>query len=281
MAVMVLLMAGSLAGCRAPGVARSAAPFNIITYNVRMNAPADGENAWPFRKDKVAGLLRFHQADIFNVQEALCDQMDDLVARFPDFDHVGVGRDGGKRAGEHMAIFYNRKRFSRINDGMFWLSETPGKPGRGWDAACNRTCTWIELKDNLTGKDLFVLDTHLDHKGRQAREEGVKLILARIREINRENRPLILTGDFNLIKSSAPIRAVLNVLADARDKSATEPYGPQGTAGGFAVKAQSERIDYIFVSNRVTVLRHGVLSDSFGMFHPSDHMPVLAEVRID
>jgi len=103
-------------------------PFNVITYNIRMNTPDDGVNAWPLRKDKVAALLRFHQADIFNVQEALPEQMDDLVNLFPDFDHVGVGRDDGARKGEHMAVFFRKNRFVKINDGMFWLSEIPDKP---------------------------------------------------------------------------------------------------------------------------------------------------------
>jgi len=275
-----LLVIFYLTGFNASGQSKKETPFNIITYNIRMNTPDDGDNAWPLRKEKVAGLLKFHEADIFNVQEALPEQMDDLVNMFPDFDHVGVGRDDGKRAGEHMAIFYNKKRFTKIEDGMFWLSETPDKPGMGWDAACNRTCTWIKLKDNITGKKFFILDTHLDHRGNKAREEGAKLIISRIAEINKENLPLILTGDFNLVKDSAPIQSILKVLSDARDKSVTKPYGPEGTSGGFAVKAKSRTIDFIFINQKVKVLRHGVLSDSFNMFYPSDHLPVLAEVQL-
>ncbi len=255
-------------------------PFSIITYNVRYNNPADGINAWPLRKDKVSGLLKFHKADIFNVQEALPEQMDDLAAQFPDFEHVGVGRDDGKRKGEHMGIFYRKSRFEKITDGMFWLSETPTKPGFGWDAVCNRTVTWIKLKDKLTQKTFFVFNTHFDHRGVKAREESAKLILKSIKETNKEDLPLILTGDLNLIKTSAPVQSILKELNDAKDKSQTPPYGPEGTSGGFDVKLTSKTIDYIFINNGVSVLRHGVLSDSFGLFYPSDHLPVLAEVRI-
>jgi endonuclease/exonuclease/phosphatase family metal-dependent hydrolase len=256
-------------------------PFNIITYNIRMNTPDDGVNAWPLRKDKVASLLKFHEADIFNVQEALPEQMDDLTALFPGFDHVGVGRDDGVRKGEHMAVFYKKDRFDKITDGMFWLSETPDKPGLGWDAVCNRTVTWIKLKDKITKKSFYVFDTHFDHRGRKAREEAAKLILKSITEINKENLPLILTGDLNLIKTTVPVQSILKELNDAQDKSLTPPYGPAGTSGGFDVKIMPNKIDFIFINNKVTVLRHGVLSDSFGLFYPSDHLPVLAEVRID
>ncbi len=245
-----------------------------------MNTTADGENAWPLRKEKVAGLLKFHKADIFNVQEALPEQMDDLEKAFPDFDHVGVGRDDGKRAGEHMAIFYNRNRFEKISDGMFWINEATDKPGLGWDACCNRTVTWIKLKDKITKRSFLVYDTHFDNRGVKAREEAAKLILKSIKEVNTENLPLILTGDLNLVKSSEPVQLILSTLHDAMDKTIAPHYGPEGTSGGFDVKVLPRKIDYIFVNDRVLVLRHGHLSDSFGLFYPSDHLPVLAEVII-
>lgn len=255
-------------------------PFTIIQYNIRMNTADDGENAWPLRKEKVAGLLRFHEADIFNVQEALPEQMDDLTELLPDFDHVGVGRDDGVRKGEHMGVFYKRGRFLKLDAGMFWLSETPDKPGFGWDAVCNRYVQWIKLKDKITKKTFFVFDTHFDHRGNKAREESAKMILKYIRDINKENLPLILTGDLNLVPASAPVQTILTMLKDAIDVTKTPHYGPVNTSGGFDVKVLRSRIDYIFVNDGVTVLRHGHLSDSFGLSYPSDHLPVLAEVRI-
>lgn len=253
---------------------------NIITYNIRMNTASDGENAWPLRKDKVAALLKFHQADIFNVQEALAEQMDDLKKSFPDFDVVGAGRDDGKAAGEFMAIFFRKGRFEKLADGMFWLNEHPDKPGLGWDAPSDiRDVTWVKLKDKLTGKTFYVLNTHFDHRGVIAREESAKLILKFIRRENKENLPLILTGDFNCVKNSVPVQLILEELSDAQDKSLTQPYGPQGTASGFNVKVVTKKIDFVFVNDPVIVLRHGILSDSYGLFYPSDHLPVLAEIQ--
>lgn len=263
------------------GQGKKDTPFNIITYNIRMNTSGDGVNAWPLRKEKVAALLKFHKADIFNVQEALPEQMDDLTASFPEFDHVGVGRDDGKRAGEHMAVFYRKSRFEKLTDGMFWLNEATDKPGFGWDAVCNRTVTWIKLKDRITKKSFYVLDTHFDHRGVKARDESAKLILKKIKEINSEGLPLILTGDLNLTKESNPVQLILKELNDARDKSQTAPYTPNGTSGGFEVKVMNRTIDFIFINEKVTVLRHGVLSDSFGVYYPSDHLPVLAEVVVN
>jgi endonuclease/exonuclease/phosphatase family metal-dependent hydrolase len=262
------------------GQKMSETSFNIINYNIRMNTSSDGVNAWPLRREKVAGLLKFHKADIFNVQEALPEQIDDLIKAFPDFDHVGVGRDDGKREGEHMSIFYRKSRFEKLDDGMFWLSETPDRPGFGWDAACNRTVTWIKLRDVLTKKVFYVFDTHFDHRGVKAREESAKQLVRTMKEINKDNLPLILTGDLNLVKTSDPVQLILKELNDAMDVTLAPHYGPDGTSGGFDVKVLPNKIDYIFVNKKVKVMRHGNLSDSFGLFYPSDHLPVLAEVII-
>jgi endonuclease/exonuclease/phosphatase family metal-dependent hydrolase len=261
--------------------------FNLMTYNIRLNSSMDGVNAWPLRKDKVTGLIRFHEADIFDVQEAVTLQMKDLAAAFPDFDNVGVGRDDGKEAGEYMAIFYRKERFQKINDGMFWLNEKTTQPGKGWDASYNRTCTWIKLKDKVTGKSFYVFNTHLDNNGAVAREEGARLILKKMKEINSEGLPLIFTGDFNSKKEEAPIQAILKELKDSRELSLTSPYGPAITSNGFAVGAMTMSIDFIFVNDKVTIYRHGVLSDSFPSdetppkyYYPSDHLPVMVEVLL-
>ncbi|MCK9639715.1 MAG: endonuclease/exonuclease/phosphatase family protein [Prolixibacteraceae bacterium] len=262
------------------GKSKPKSSFNIMTYNIRMNTPDDGVNAWPLRKDKVAGLIKFHQADLFGVQEALLVQMNDLKASLPEFDSYGVGRDDGKEAGEFMTIFFRKSRFEKLDAGTFWLSPTPDKPGLGWDAACNRTCTWIKFKDKATKKYFYHFNTHFDHRGKIAREESAKLILKFMDEINKDHLPMLLTGDFNSTKEATPIQTILKVLFDTRDKCQTPPYGPLHTSGGFAVKEPQNTIDYIFINQKVNVLRHGVLTDSSGLYFPSDHLPVLAEVEI-
>ena len=99
-------------------------------------------------------------------------------------------------------------------------------------------------------------------------------------EFNKDYLPVLLTGDFNSTKEATPIQTLLKVLFDTRDKCRTQPYGPPHTSGGFEVKEPRNTIDYIFINQKVNVLRHGVLSDSSGLYYPSDHLPVLAEVEI-
>ncbi len=281
--ILILLICGivplSMHGARKKSSGTKTS-VNVISYNIRMNTAGDGVNAWPNRIEKVTGLLRFHQADLFGVQEALPEQVEDLVKAFPEYGSLGVGRDDGISSGEHMTVFYLKSRFDKIDGGTFWLNEATDKPGFGWDAVCNRTCTWVKLKDKTTGKSFLIFNTHFDHRGVEARVHSSELILRFLKEINKDQLPFILTGDFNATPDSAPVQAILSELKDSRAVSETAPYGPVGTSGGFEVKEKNRIIDYIFINDKVRVLRHGHLSDSYGLFYPSDHLPVLAEIEI-
>lgn len=259
----------------------SAQNIRIITYNIRYNNPGDGINAWPNRSQQVAALLEFHQADIFGLQEALIGQIQDIQKQLPHMKWVGVGRDDGKEAGEFSPLFYNSKKFKALKSGWFWLSQTPEKPGLGWDAACNRICTWLLLEADKKDQQFMVFNTHFDHQGTKARTESAKLILQKIKELNRDNLPVILTGDFNLTPEQEPISVITKELKDSRSISKDAPYGPAGTFNGFKFDSPlKERIDYVFVNNRVEVKQYGVLSDSKDLHYPSDHLPVFVNFEL-
>ena len=255
--------------------------MNIITYNIRYNTPSDKENAWPNRRNDVMKLLKRNNADIISVQEALYDQITDLKDGMAGFDYVGVGRDDGNINGEFSAIYYNSSRYALIENGTFWLSQTPQIPSKSWDAALNRICTWARLKEKETRKTFYVFNTHFDHKGVKARKESALLILKKIGEIAGRKDPVILTGDFNLTPEEKPLVLIRQKLKDSRQISETSPQGPIGTFNDFDITNKLEnRIDYIFVNKMVDVKRYGVLTDSRDNHYPSDHLPVLVEIQL-
>jgi endonuclease/exonuclease/phosphatase family metal-dependent hydrolase len=270
--LIFLLFAFNLAFCQ---------NVQVITYNIRFNNPDDGVNAWPKRSNEVAALLEFHQPDIFGLQEALISQIEDLQAKLPKMKWVGVGRDDGKKAGEFSPIFYNAEKYKAIKQGSFWLSQTPEKPGLGWDAAFNRVCTWILLETDKKDRQFMVFNTHFDHKGNQARIESAKLILRKIKELNKDNLPVILTGDFNLTPEQAPIAVITKELKDSRSISKKAPYGPSGTFNNFEFNSLlKDRIDYVFVNDLIEVKQYAVLSDSRDLRYPSDHLPVFVNLEM-
>lgn len=258
--------------------AQPLAAFNVATYNLRLNLAQDGANAWPHRKEVVKALIRYHEWDLFGTQEGLPDQIDDL-AGMDGFAFVGVGRDDGKRAGEHAAIFYRKSRFKVERHGDFWLSESPDKPSKGWDArCCNRLATWARMRDLNSERVFYVFSVHFDHEGVVARRESAHLMLRMIRKLAGDS-PVICLGDFNATPESEPITIMAAALKEAYKISDTPAYGPVGTFNGFKLDAElADRIDYIFVNDRVRVLKYGVLTDTSGARFPSDHLPVVAKV---
>jgi hypothetical protein len=163
---LLLLLAASFS---MPAFAADGAePIKLISYNLRNSHGKDGDNVWMKRRHATPEMIRREAPDVFGVQEGLIDQLHYIDTECPQYARVGVGRDDGAEKGEFMAVYYLRDRFELLDSGTFWLSETPDKVSRGWDGACNRTVTWVELKDRKSGKEFFYFNTHLDHKGKGA-----------------------------------------------------------------------------------------------------------------
>ncbi|REG98084.1 endonuclease/exonuclease/phosphatase family protein [Flavobacterium aquicola] len=255
--------------------------LKIMTYNIRLDVASDGENDWTHRKDFFNGQLQFYAPDIFGVQEAKPNQVLDIADALPQYGYVGIGRDGiGK--GESSNIFYAKEKFKVIESSTFWLSDTPDVISMGWDAACNRVCTYALLKNVKNNKLIWIFNTHLDHIGEQARTKGLELILSRIEKLNKNKYPVILMGDFNSEPETERIIALKSKMDDARTVSKEKPFGPYGTFNNFKYnEGAGPLIDYIFISKgkALTVNKYAVLSDAKDLKYPSDHFPVFVEIN--
>ncbi|MBK7379720.1 MAG: endonuclease/exonuclease/phosphatase family protein [Ignavibacteriales bacterium] len=271
--------------------AQNNAELRVMTYNIRFAGSADDEanNSWNSRKDLVAEVIRFNKADIFGLQEALHSQIVDIKNSFPKYNWVGVGREDGKEGGEYSPIFFNTEKYKLIHTSTFWLSETPDSVSKGWDAAFKRVVTWSEFTFLSSGQKFFVFNTHFDHIGESARINSAKLILKKIKEIAGDN-PTILIGDFNTKSDSPPYSILTNgidgekrfYLNDAETVNSNIHYGSHITFNGFGNDIQpGNKIDFIFVNDKVKVKEHGVISETFDGKYPSDHFSVIAEVEIE
>ena len=251
--------------------------LKVMSYNIRMGTAKDGTNSWEYRYPATALMLQDQKPDVFGVQEAFDFQIRFIEDNFTDYDCVGVGRDNGKSEGEHMSIFWNKKTVKMIKWGTFWLSETPEKPSKGWDAACKRTATWALMKDKNTGKMFYFVNTHLDHRGSEARRQGLNLIVSRIDEINQKGYPMVLTGDFNMKPDDAALTGLEQRMQSARkiapktDNHATLNLWGKGKADMV--------IDYIYVSGFSACPEYHTVNEKYGQWkYISDHYPVYAKL---
>jgi len=258
--------------------------LNVMSFNIRYNNPGDSANAWPFRKEFAASQIKFHDAALVGVQEALYGQLRDLVLLLPGYKYLGVGRDDGKEKGEFSAILYDSTRLKALRGETFWLSETPLVAGsKSWDAAITRIVTWALFKDTQSGREFYAFNTHFDHMGQVARRESAHLLLKKIGEIA-GNKPVIVTGDFNAGPTDEPIRVIVEKsnplhLVDSKELSRQGHYGPPGTFNGFQSREVNDQpIDYIFVKGKFIVLKHATISQSWQGRFSSDHFPVFARL---
>ncbi|CAN1508194.1 ElsH Metal-dependent hydrolase [Flavobacteriaceae bacterium] len=254
--------------------------LKIMTYNIRLDIAIDGENDWSHRKDFFTSQIQFYEPDIFGIQEATPNQVIDISNALSQYNHIGIGREGvGK--GESSNIYYKKERFSVTNETTFWLSETPNEISKGWDAACNRVCTFALFEDLKSNKSFWVFNTHLDHIGEVARTKGIELILSKIEAVNIQKLPVIFMGDFNSEPNENRILELKKIMNDSRELSVEKPFGPFGTFNNFEYnEPATKQIDYIFLSknSHFIVNKYAVLTDSKNLRFPSDHFPVFVEM---
>lgn len=256
--------------------------LNVMTYNIRLDVASDGLNAWNYRKDFMGEQIRNANPDIIGFQEALPHQVDDLAERLPNYQRSGIGRESNG-TGEASCIFFNQSKFQLEKEATFWLSETPNVVSKGWDAACNRVCSYVLLKDVKTQKSFWVFNTHLDHMGEMARDNGIQLILKTIAEQNTQDLPVLFMGDLNTLPSSNRIAEVKKHLNDSYDINPKLKSGPESTFNGFKYDYNpNERIDYIFVSpKKCTIKQYSVLVTEHEKRFPSDHFPVWIQIELN
>lgn len=251
--------------------------LKVMSYNIRMGIAKDGTNSWEFRCPATIEMLNAQKPDVFGVQEAFEFQIRFIEEYCRDYKSVGVGRDDGKKKGEYMSIFWNKKTMSLLKWGTFWLSETPDKPSKGWDAHCRRTATWALMKDKKTGKKFYFVNTHLDHKGKVAQKNGLKLIVDRIESINPQGYPMILTGDFNIKPDNAALAELDSRMQSTRKIAADTDN--HNTFNGWSVKPTDSVIDYIYISGFSSCPQYRTVTEKYAE-RPfvSDHYPIFARV---
>ncbi len=259
--------------------------ITAMSFNVRYDNSEDAPHTWEKRKGLVAQIIKDNEVNILGTQETLHHQLQDLDSLMPEFAVLGVGREDGKTEGEYSALWYKKDRFELLKDGYFWLSQQPDSIGmKGWDAACERIATWAVLKDKQTAKEFFVLNTHLDHVGLEAREKSVYLIKDKLAQLA-EGRPFIVMGDFNADPKDNVVLTMTDAIAkktpktpyyDSRSRAKIKK-GEEWTFHDFGEIAEAERprIDYIFVSKDWEVLLNENIRTDKGEIFGSDHSAVL------
>ena len=250
--------------------------YRFMTYNLRYSASDYDE--WYERRDEIVSLIENYEPDSIGMQEADWGWMDFLPSELDNYSYVGVGRDDGESEGEFAPIFYLTEKFNLLENGTFWLSDTPDEPSYGWDAVCRRICTYAILENRDTGEVFAHFNTHLDHEGEIAREKGAELIINKTMEME---YPVILTGDMNFLEGTK-VYDIIEKSNLSDTKFLTDITMAWGTMNYFTNYHFRfiPPIDFIFVTDEsIHVDRYEVLYQHRYNGKPlSDHFPVFSDI---
>lgn len=266
-----------------------AAPVKVMSFNIRFGAANDGENRWAKRSYLVAETITLFDPDLLGGQEVLGFQAQFLQELLPEFGFHGVGREDGTDKGEFVPLLYRKSRFDLVDSGHFWLSETPEVAGsKSWDSSLPRMASWVKLSDKQNaGKQLVFINTHFDHRGKQARLESAKLIRKRADQFIADGLPVIITGDFNTNEDLKPYQALM---ADGSGTSAgfvdsyraahPERKADEASFSRWNGHREGSRIDWVLHSPDFVTLESVINYTNDNGRYPSDHYPVQAVVRL-
>lgn len=257
---------------------KAAAVTRVMSFNIRcLNV---GSDSWEDRIGIVSQTILESDADSIGVQEATPEWMTTLKETVGEkYAYVGVGRDDGDNEGEYSAIFYLKDVYDVEDSGTFWLSETPDKVSIGWDAACNRICTWAVLVNKETGEKYVHLNSHFDHVGISARRNSVNLIVEKAKEY--ADLPVVFTADMNVregsenyqqFAESGILKDTKHLAPDTMDYCTYHDTKPKNH--------KDDVIDYVMINDNFEALSYKVVTEGIDGRFVSDHYPVYSDIII-
>ena len=262
-------------------------PFRVVSFNVRNSNAQDGENAWPNRIELFFDTVSGFNADLIGFQEVLARQHDEIKERMTGFGFSGNARDDGKRMGEWTLIGYRQDRFAAVDQGDFWLSETPTVVGsKSWDAALTRICSWVRLREKPTGRELVFANTHFDHKGVIARQEASR-VLSKELSVIAKGVPAILVGDFNINEDNPAYTMLVQpdtpgaiAWIDAYRTVNPIRLPDEASFHGFKGGVVGSRIDFVFHTDHFRATASEIDRTARDERYPSDHYAVTAVLTL-
>jgi len=269
--------------------------LRVMSFNVRGSfRDATRKNAWRNRSGLNVATIERYAPDVIGLQESQHGNLATYGRRLPRYAHIRGPKYGNAFPYDSNAILYDPEKFTLLDTGGFWLSETPGRHSKSWGTRVARSATWALF--GLAGTDLCILhlNTHLDHVSAPARREGSKLIVEKIAELSNrsaENPAFILTGDFNArpgtrtYKNFTESGFVDTYLASGNEdnEDASTFHAFEGTRYRDKHPARGpRRLDWILLKDPKERLRtesHRIIHDAHedSGLYPSDHYPIVAD----
>lgn len=252
--------------------------LRVMSCNVRCISPTDfGKKSWFYRANLIMKNIEKEQPGVIGFQEATKRQYSYLCDTLGSFDSVITYRDETFNS-EGCPIFYRSDIYTLIDKGSFWLSETPDVMSKSWGAQFNRICSYVILKDNATGTEFVVFNTHLSHVSDEARINGIGVVLDKIKEFG--SLPAVLMGDLNAEEDSKTYISATKEFLDT--KYQTDDTMTSCTYQDWGEQLDRNCIDYVLISKTgLKTNSYKVVTDTYDGVYPSDHFPLSVSLSFE
>lgn len=262
--------------------------LNVGCFNIRSKTTADqGELSWDNRKSYVARTIIDFKYDIVGVNEMNAgSQQEDMKSLLPEYSFVEWGGNSSTvpNQGTVNAVLFRTDKFDLLEEGHYFLCTDPSKSLISWDNSSGnkRFAVWAKLRVKETGELFYYFITHLDHLGSDARNEGTRINIEKVRSIS-GHYPAIICGDHNSSAIRYPFYDLCSAyLSDSRKVSeAPFPWPKDGTLCKWdPEKKDGTRLDYVWVKG-MKVHTYNHINETFGRgVTPSDHFPVIVSISL-
>ncbi len=251
----------------------------VMSYNVR--CANDGIQTITNRSKVGVEVLKAYEPDSFGVQECTPRWKRIFKRALGDkYDCVGRARDYFGPFTEYSSIYYLKDKYSLIDSGTFWLSETPDKAyTKSFDSKCCRIATWAVLENKETGERYTHINTHLDHVLDSTRDAQMSVLIERVLSITGEGK-VVMTGDFNAYEDDSVYAVACESFNDSKYIAKNTDEGPTFTKYGTKEGAGKGAIDFIFISKGLEAETYKIIRNTVQGIYPSDHYPIVADIYI-
>ncbi len=256
---------------------KSTEAVRIISFNVR--CANDLYGSVEGRSELLTAALSQYSADSFGVQEATAQWLDILNEKLGDkYAMVSQMRDGKKNS-EASAVFYLKDKYNLIDSGTIWLSDTPEEFASKFTLSfCPRIATWAVLENKADGTRYTHINTHLDHVLESVRVKQIEVLSVKIAELKALGYPVVCTGDFNTKQGADAYNKMSEIMLDTKFIAAQSDDGATYTNYGRNA-LETKPIDFIFVSEGVSVDTYKIIDEKIDRMYLSDHAGLCADVR--
>lgn len=255
---------------------KSADTVRIVSFNVRCKDDTFGSVEG--RSQLICAALEQYAPDSFGVQEATQEWLDILGEKLSDYASVSQMRDG-KKSSEASAVFYLKDKYTLVDSGTIWLSDTPDEFASKFTLSfCPRIATWATLQNKATGEIYTHINTHLDHVLESVRVKQINVLKSKVEELKAKGYPVVCTGDFNTKEGADAYNEMKNCLLDSKYLAKNSDDGATFLNYGKNI-FETRPIDFVFVSEGTEVETYKIIDEKIGDMYLSDHAAICADVR--